>query len=666
MEHTVVAQLAAVLAVGALMVALCLRFGLSPIMGYLATGVLVGPPALGWLADGATIRLLAELGVVLLMFTIGLEFSLPRLLAARRLVIGLGGAQVLSAMLLFALAAWWSGLSGAQAFVLGGALAMSSTAIVLKQLGEQMELPAPHGRAVTAILLFQDIAAVVLLVVLPVLAADPAGLSGALALALVKAALVFAGLVFIGRRLLPPVLHWVAATRSLELFMLSALLLALSAAGAAALAGLSPTLGAFMAGMLLGETLFRHQIEADIRPFRDLMLGLFFATIGMQLDPAIFISSPTAILLVLAALVIGKPVILAPLARAFGYTVRDAWRVGISLAQGGEFGLLMVSSALGLGLLDRALAQPVLGGLILSMVLAPLLLRFNERLAALPGEGGVAPLDLEAHIAEESSGFEQHVIVCGYGRVGQNLVRILSEEAIPALALDLDPERVRQAAAAGENVLFGNAAQPGVLRAAGLERARALVITIDDAAVAGRIVGHARSLGAQLPVLVRSTQGRDDQALVEAGAEVFPEGLEAALAFAGQLLIMLDVPPSRVEARLNGIRAEDYAPLRVFFHDSAEPEGAAQDYPEQVKAIVIDEEHHAVGRTPQELNLTEYQVELVDVRRGAIRVPGHLMDTRLRAGDVMLLKGSREALERACACLMGGAPAGGRHAGLKE
>ncbi|MGD8873826.1 MAG: cation:proton antiporter [Gammaproteobacteria bacterium] len=657
MAHTIAIQLVVVLAVGTALVALLQYFGLSPILGYLAAGVLVGPFGLDWLPAGSATNLLAEVGVVLLMFTIGLEFSLPRLMASRRLVLGLGGVQVLLTTVLFGLAGWWWGLLPLHAFVVGAALAMSSTAIVLKQLGEQLELPAPHGRVATGILLFQDIAAVPLLVVLPVFTTGPSQLSGALALALVKLALVFFALVLVGRRLLPPILHWVASTRSLELFMLTALLLALAAAAASDVIGLSPTLGAFMAGMLLGETVFRHQVEADIRPFRDLMLGLFFATIGMQLEPSVLVDRTAAVAMVLLALVVGKAIILVPLVRAFGHTARDARRVAISLAQGGEFSLLVISTSLALGLLESAQAQPVLAGVVLSMVLAPVLVRFNSRLGGwLTTQRQVLALDTEAHIAEASSDFEQHVIVCGFGRMGQNLVGILAGEGIPALALDLDPERIRQATAAGEPVLFGNVAQPGVLRAAGIERARALAITLDDAALAARIVQQVHGLGIDLPVLVRSTRGRDDEALIEAGATVFPEGLESSLAFAGQLLIMLNVPPSKVESRLNRIRAEDYAALRVFFHDTAQTTAAeqARDYPEQVQAIVITDAHHAAGRTPHELGLVEQGVELVDVRRGALRVPGRLLDTRLRAGDVLLLKGDRGALEQATACLVEG------------
>ncbi|MFC6674250.1 monovalent cation:proton antiporter-2 (CPA2) family protein [Marinobacterium aestuariivivens] len=660
MEPILTVQLVVVLALATVAVALFQQLGLSSILGYLATGVVVGPAVLDWLPDAAGYHRLAELGVVLLMFTIGLEFSLPRLWAAKRLVLGFGSAQMALTALLFGIVAWWGWRLGAgEAFVVGMALAMSSTAIVLKQLSEQLELPTPHGRVATGILLFQDLATVPMLAVLPVLAAEPERLAEQLVFSLGKAALVFAGLVLIGRRLLPPVLHWVAAKRSLELFMLTALLLALAAAALSDLAGLSPTLGAFMAGMLLGETLFRHQVEADIRPFRDLMLGVFFATIGMQLDPGVYTRTPETVALLLLALFVAKALLLVPLVRVFGQPASVARRAAILLAHGGEFGLLLLSSALAAGLLEPHRAQPLLAAVILSMAVAPLQVRFNNRLAQWLGVGrtGARYQDNEAHIAEVSSSFSGHVIVCGYGRFGQNLLHLLTEEGIAALALDLDPERVRQAAAAGEPVLFGNVLQPGILRAAGLERARALAVTVDDATLATRIVAHVRHLRGDLPLLVRSRRGRDDKALEEAGALVFPEGLEASLAFAGQLLIMLGLSPARVEARLNAVRANDYAPLRTFIHDSADPGGEADasDFPVQTRAVVIAEGHHAAGRTPEELDFAGDGIELVDVRRGALRVPGPLLDTQLRPGDVLLISGEREALERVTARLMEGA-----------
>ncbi len=639
-----------VLALGTLLVALCQRLSLSPILGYLATGVLAGPAVLAWVHNAHAIRTLADVGVVLLMFTIGLEFSLSRLLSAKRMVLGLGSAQVVSTAAVVGILCLVAGLTVVEAFIVGAALAMSSTAIVLKQLGEQMELPTPHGRIVTAILLFQDLAAVPILVVLPVLAQDPDALGQSLAIAMTKGALVFGGLLLAGRYILPPLLHWVAQTRSLELFMLVALLLALSAAGLSVFAGLSPTLGAFMAGMLLGETEFRHQVEADIRPFRDLMLGLFFVSIGIHLDPNVFVESPWAITLVAIIAVFLKPALLYPLIRAFGHQALDATRASMALAQGGEFGLLLVSQGMALGLSDTQVAQPVLGGVIVSMALAPVLLRFNQVVgrALVGNEGSSLSSTPMEQLDALSHNFSGHVIVCGYGRLGQNVVRLLTGEGIDTLALDLDPERIRQAAASGEAVVFANAAQPDVLRTAGLDRAAALAITFDDSAVAEQIVSHARHLGFTGPILVRSVHGRDDATLVTAGATVFPEGLETSLAFAGQLMVMLDIPPSRVEARLNAIRAEDYAPLKIFFHDSDLDKAHEQalDYPRTLRSIVIRDGHRLVGHTPEELGLEHLGVRLVSVQRGPIRVPGNLLDTHLRSGDVLVLEGSPEALDK--------------------
>jgi len=506
MAHSLLETLLILLAVGTLAVALFHRLGLSPILGYLVTGVLIGPHSLGWLQDSEQTRLLAELGIVFLMFTMGMELPLPRLRVAKRLVFGLGGAQVLVSSFIFGLAAWWLGLPPTSAFIIGGALAMSSTAIVLKQLREQMELPADHGRIAVSVLLFQDLAVVLFIVALPALVGDEVQLPALLGGAMLKTGLLFAVLVLAGRKLLPPLLHWVADRRSLELFMLTALLLALAAAWLSDLLNLAPSLGAFMAGVLLGETMFRHQLEADIRPFRELLLGLFFVTVGMQLNPAILSGSIVWVVALLAALLIIKTFLVAALSKLFGNSTLASWRAGLSLSQGGELGLLLLSLAVAGGLLEASVVQPVIAVLILSMGVAPLLLRFNGSLVQ--RLSGRTSTDIEADIAGRSAEYTDHVIICGYGRMGQNLATILQQESIPTLALDLDPERVRQAASAGKSVVLGDAARPGVLQAAGLERARALVVTFDDADVASRITAHVRLLRSSLPILVRNVEDR--------------------------------------------------------------------------------------------------------------------------------------------------------------
>ena len=647
MEHGLLGVIFILLALGAALVALCVRFGIPPILGYLATGVLAGPHLLGWLPDSPATRFMAEVGVVLLMFTIGLEFSLPRLLAARRLVLGLGGLQVALGTVLFGAVAAALGLPPAAAFVVGAAVAMSSTAIVLKQLGEQMELGASHGQAALGILLAQDMAAVPLLAVIPALAHPQGGLWLALALPLLKASALFVFMMTLGERLLHPALHWVAGTRSLEMFMLAALLVVISMAALAEWAGLSPALGAFLAGMVLGESEFRHQMEADIRPFRDLMLGLFFATIGMQLDPSALWRAPHWTALALAGILLGKTLLVAGLGRAFGLAPNAAWRAGISLSETGEFGLLLLSLGLGLGLLPTGPAQLLLTAMVLSMVLAPFLVRANGTLAArLAPERAAQPGSCRA-VASLGEGFSEHVIICGYGRLGQNLAALLREEGIDSLALDLDIERVRQAADAGEHVVFGNATDGGVLQAAGLARARAVAVTFADPEQAIAVARQVRLVRSDLPVLLRSRDARWEEALRATGAEVFPEGLETSLTFAGQLLVLLDLPADEIEELLNRVRAEDYAPLRVFFHASDRAESREDDYDVQRRSLVIRAQDRAVGRTPQELGLDRPPPHLERIMRGGLRVPGQKMDTRLRAGDILVLRGRPEELDEA-------------------
>ncbi len=664
MEHALFETILVLLALGALLVALCIRLGVSPILGYLATGLLAGPHGFDWLPDSPATRFMAETGVVLLMFTIGLEFSLPRLLSNRRLVLGLGGSQILVTGLLFGGLAWLLGLSPQAAFVVGAALAMSSTAIALKQLGEQMELGTPHGQAAVGILLAQDLAAVPLLAVIPALAGGEGGLALAVSLPLVKAVVLALVLMTLGRRLLGPLLHWVAGTHSLEMFMLAALLLVMGTAGLAHLAGLSPALGAFLAGMLLGETEFRHQMEADIRPFRDLMLGLFFATIGMQLDLQVVAAQWPRVLLVLAVLLAAKVLVIRLLARRFGLAADEAWRAGISLGEAGEFGLLLLSLGLGMALLPQGPAQVLFAAMILSMALAPLLVRHNGSLAARLTGTRSAELAVEESVAARGGEFDGHVLVCGYGRLGQNLVAILQERGIDCLALDLDIRRVREALDAGEPVVFGDATNPRVLEAAGLERARALAITFRDAETALRLVAQARALRREMPLLARCRDARYEERLREAGAEVFPEGLETSLTFAAQLLALLEVPASEVDHLMADLRARDYAPLRAFFHAVDETGSEADGYRTRRHSLVIGEDHPWVGRSLEELRREAGEGLAIDrVMRAGVRLRGDAADIRLRPGDVLVLRGDLPSLE---AAEKGDQPPAGRALSFRE
>ncbi len=646
MEQDLLHVIFILLALGSALVAICLRLGLPPVIGYLATGLLGGPHLLNWLPDSEATRFMAETGVVMLMFTIGLEFSLPKMLAAKRLVLGLGGMQILLTTLAFGLLAWWLGLSPGAAFLAGAALAMSSTAIALKQLGEQMELGAPHGQAAVGILLAQDLAAVPLLALVPALSGESGNLLLSLGEPLAKALLLFLVMLTLGERLLHPLLRWVASTRSLEMFMLAALLVVISMAAISHQLGLSPAMGAFLAGMVLGESEFRHQVEADIRPFRDLMLGLFFATIGMQLDPNVLWQSPHWILALVAVMLPVKALLVFLPARSFGLAANAAWRAGISLAGAGEFGLLLLALGMGMALFEQNTAQILLTAMVLSMLLAPLLVRWNGRLAALLArQEKPLPGSSEA-VSAVGDEFENHVLIGGYGRLGQNLAILLRDFDIDSLALDLDIQRVRQAAAAGEPVAFGNATDSGVLLAAGLRRAKALAITFDDAEQALRVVHQARALHPELPILARCRDATYEERLRQAGAEIFPEGLETSLTYTAQLLVLLGTPPEVVERMMNEIRAEDYAQLRLFFHATDDSESHSSDYHEQRRSLVIMDEDTAVGRTPRELGLDRPPPHLEYIMRGGIRMPGDLLDTPLRAGDILVLHGRPEELDR--------------------
>ncbi len=635
------------LGLSTLLVALCVRFHLPPILGYLATGLLAGPHALNWLPDSPATHFLAETGVVLLMFTIGLEFSLPKVLAARRLVLGLGWLQVIVTAALVGLGGWLLGLAPAAAFVVGAALAMSSTAIVLKQLAEQLELGQPHGRAATAVLLAQDLAAVPLLALIPALGSP--GESGWLTLAepLLRAVLLFAVMMTLGERLLEAPLHRVAATRSPELLLLAALLVVIAMAASAHAAGLSPALGAFLAGMVLGESEFRHQVEADIRPFRDLLLGLFFATVGMALDPGVVLREPLAVAAVLLVLFLLKGVLVALLTRLFGFDAQAAVRTGLVLAQAGEFGLLLLSLGLDLQLVPAETTQILFAAMVLSMVLAPLVLRYNGTLAqrlvpgSLPDPGSAAAVDAGARAHGD------HVIICGYGRLGQNLAALLTDAGFDTLALDLDIERVRRAADAGEAVLFGDATDPAVLEAAGLDRARAVAVTFDDPEAALALAQRLRLLHPDRLLLVRCRDARYEARLRATGAEVYPEGLETSLSLAAQLMILLGLPAEAVEARMNEVRAEDYALLRTFFHATEAAESRQDDYAEQRWRLVVEAGDHAEGRTPAELGLDRPPPRLERILRGGLQVPGEQNHIRLRPGDILVLRGTPEQYARA-------------------
>jgi CPA2 family monovalent cation:H+ antiporter-2 len=645
------------LGVAVVLVAAFRYLRLPLVLAYLVAGVLAGPSGLGWIPDLAGTRYLAEFGLVFLMFTIGLEFSLPQLMAMKRTVLGGGGAQVLLSFLAFGGLALWLGVPAPGAVVIGGMLALSSTAIVMKLLVDQLEQNSRHGRAAFGVLLFQDLAVVPFLIVIPALAGDGnQSVLSALGWALVKSLLVLAAILFVGRMWLRPIFHEVALARSREFFTLTVLLLTLLAAWFTHHAGLSLALGAFLAGLMIGETEYRHQVENDILPFRDVLLGLFFITVGMNLDLHVLREQWYWALLAMSAMLAIKIAIVFLVARLFRFETGVALRTGLVLAAGGEFGFALLVQAQQYKVLAAESVQLVLAAIVLSMLLAPLLIRYNGTLVKrlVPGYRERRESNLDS-IRATTGHAHGHVILCGFGRSGQNLAWMLKEEGLSYLGLDLDPVRVRDARDAGEPVVYGDSARRDVLLAAGLQHARALVISFVDVPTATRILSATRDLRPDMPVIVRTLDDRDLETLKAAGAtEVVPESLEGSLMMGSHLLMLLGVPVSRVLRQVQSVRRDRYRMLRGFFHGAAGVDETEESYRERLHSVTLPVQAFAVGKKLAELPLAESGVTVTAVRRGGITGPEPEPDTKLIAGDVLVLFGKPEALEHAEKVLLEG------------
>jgi len=645
-------------------VVVCRSLKLPPMLGYLAVGVLIGPNALSLAGDPAGARALAEFGVVFLMFVIGLEFNLPKLRSMGSLVFGLGlsqvGLTIAGAVLgnaLLAMAFAWLGrawdLSWQGAIALGSAIAMSSTAILVKLMAERLELESEHGRRVLGVLLFQDLAVVPLLVLIPALAEGAGSLGAALAVAMAKAAALLTLLLVGGQRVMRWWLTLVARLKSEELFVLNLLLVTLGLAWMTEMAGLSLALGAFVAGMLVAETEYKHQVETDIRPFHDVLLGLFFITIGMKLDWRPLIDQWLLVLLLTTLPVLAKAVLVAGLARLFGATPGVAIRTGLYLAQAGEFGFVLLTLGVEQKLLVGNWMSPVLAAMVLSMLATPALVMVSTRIVTrlATSDWMLQSVQLTA-IARKAMRAEAHVIICGYGRSGQNLARLLERERIAYMALDLDPDRVRQAAAAGQSVVFGDAARLRSLMAAGLARASALVVSYPDTASALKILRLVHEHAPRVPVIVRTIDDSDLETLRAAGAaEVVPEAMEGSLMLAAQALALVGVPMQRVIRITRDARDARYALLRGYFH-GADDDTVQELQQARLTSVTVPAAALCVGQPLRQLALHATGVQVVSLRQvsGQVVVPGD--DQPLTAGDTLVLSGLPAALALAEAKLL--------------
>jgi monovalent cation:H+ antiporter-2, CPA2 family len=645
------------LAASVFVVTLARRLGLPSILGYVTVGLALGPHAIGVFPESATTHLLAELGVVFLLFTLGLEFSWPRMVALRREVFGLGSLQVFGTAALVAVIAHLWGMAWPLSIVIGGVVAMSSTVLIVQQLTERAELNRTHGRLAFSVVLFQDIAVVPFLALAAAL--DPSGEAFTIggALSLVGAGTVAVLVVLAaGRWLLRPLLYVIANSRLRELFTLAVLLVALASAWASQLAGLSMALGAFLAGMMLAETEYSHQVESVIRPFRDILLGLFFISVGMLLDFNALLSEFWLIIALLAAMVLLKAVVATAATRLFVDSNFRAIRTGVTLAVGGEFGIALLTLLLQHNAIDPAIAQPMLVAVVLGMVLAPVILSNNKRVARLLlGERGPPGSAIEREDAvTQAVARREHVILCGFGRVGQNVARVLEAQGFEYIAIDLDPVRVRHARQMGQPVVYGDSADEQVLEEVGLANSNAVVISFSDTRTSLAILRSLRRLRADVPVLVRTPDDSRLHELKAAGAtEVIPEAFEASLMLASHVLMSLKVPPSAVMKSVAELRGNRYEMLRnvIARGDHSENDAA---FAEEVRSVVLPPGSWCIGKCVDEVRGAGAKVAFTGIRRQGILGREPTGETEFEDGDIVVIYGTPEALEHAEAVMLAG------------
>ena len=648
LELTLLYLLAAVLGVVG-----CRILRLPPMLGYLAVGVVIGPNALALAQNSSGIQHLAEFGVVFLMFVIGLEFNLPKLRAMRRHVFGLGLLQVVLTLILVTLASLflatlaprlWK-MEWQTALALSGAMAMSSTAIVVKLMADRLELESEHGKRVMGVLLFQDLAVVPLLVLIPALGSRPEELFTALLIAAAKATVLIALLLTGGQRAMRWWLTLVARRKSEELFVLNLLLVTLGLAWLTELAGLSLALGAFIAGMLISETEYKHQVELDIRPFHDVLLGLFFITIGMMLDWNIVLERWPLVLLLLTLPVLFKLLLVAGLAKVYGASHGVALRTGLYLAQAGEFGFVLLPLGSQSGVVPPQLLNPVLASMVLSMLAPPfIVLHRNTIVMKLVASEWLQQSLQMTTIARKSINTSKHVIICGYGRTGQSLAHMLEKENIPYMALDLDPDRVRQAAAAGDSVVFGDAGRLQALMAAGLARASAVVVTYLEVPAALKVLGHTQSHAPQVPVIVRTQDDIDLEKLQQAGAtEVVPEALEGSLMLASHALALVGGPMRRGIRAVQDQRDARYNLLKGYFHGSDDDTLEEAEH-ERLTTVTLPLASPWLGKVVADLNFHAMGVRLVNLRRANGKTEAVQDQTELQMNDTLVISGTPRTL----------------------
>ena len=629
------------------MVAILRNFKMPPMIAYFVVGLILGPSVAGVIVDSAANHHLVEFGIVFLMFTIGLEFSLPTLNSMRQILFGIGLSQVAITLLFTVIIGSLFGLSLSEGFIIGSAITMSSTAIVSKILMERLDLNTRHGKLSIGILLFQDLAVILVLVLIPSLSNPDANFLNSFSLVIVKTAVLFSIIFKVGK---PIMNYWfgiIARQKSSELFVLNVLLVTLSFSYLTYLSGLSYALGAFMAGMLISETHFRFQVESDIAPFRDILLGLFFITVGMMLNLTILIQYLFPIISLLIFLIVFKSVLITFLIRIFKYELGVGIRAGVILAHAGEFSFVILALAKQQDMLNDILLQIILSVSILSMLLAPFIIQINGKIARFLSKSYIKNdqknIDNLEHIAEK---FNDHVILCGFGRSGQYIARFLKEENIKYIAIDIDSNRVSDATIAGENVVYGDSSRSDVLKAAGIERAKGLMVAYSDDRASQKLLTAVREHNKNIPIIARTLDETSIDKLRMAGAdEVVPEVLEGSLMLASHALVMFEVPLWRVIKKIREFRESKYKIFKGYFKGSTDFTEDLTNQ-QQLYSVEISKKSHIKGLMLKDIPFEVYGVQVHHLRR-----PNMLEDIQPRddiildRGDVIVLLGYVEEIK---------------------
>lgn len=650
-------QIVFLMALAVVSVAVFRKLHLPPILAYLFAGLIAGPEVLKLFLHPEDMHLLAEIGIVFLLFSLGLEFSLPKLMSMRSLVFGVGLGQMVFTTGAFSVIARLFGFEWGPAVIIGGMLALSSTAIVIKQLTEAGALNHRRTEMAISILLFQDLAVVPFLIVIPLMASgQDVSLASALIMALVKGVAVVIMLLSAGKWVLPWIFREVAKTRTDELFVLTTILVAILAGGLTYVFGLSMALGAFLAGMMLGESQYKYQLEADIRPFRDILMGLFFVTVGMQLKLDVLYSDGLLIFAGVLALMVLKVLVLQLVAKLLKRDTIDSWATGIKLCQIGEFSFVIAALATTEGVIDARTSSVIISMGVISMALTPLLVDRSVAWAQKLSTRQSDVAEPESTIPEASE-FHNHIIIAGFGRVGQSVARLLKLEGISFITIDADPVRVSESRNAGEPILFGDASQKDILENAGAARASLILVTFDEPEKAKQVINAARQIAGEVNLMVRTKRDYQLDALYKAGAsQVVPEIQEGSLMLISQVLHYAGVPMSRILRRVREERQGRYDHLHGFYPgETTEISYGTEDKLEFVHAVVLNNNAACLGQQLSEIDFQRMRVRLQGLRREGQEISAPDPVEVLRAGDVLVIAGKPRRVERAERRLLEGA-----------